>query len=244
MMNGVTLSQPIVREANNGTAPDDEPPSQRRKRIQPKPAWREAVREEMFRATHQELVGRHGDLDVSFNYRWEHVTAVVTLANRLAKLTGADPEIVEAAAWLHDVCKWTHGEDHPAAGAAFARAFLPQTDFPPEKINAVAEAIAVHMGLWLDEPLEGLEAQVLWDADKLAKIGLTAAFHWTGGALAGDECRTTEELIARGRKAGWQAKTVASMHTKPARKAAEKRLKAYNKLWKALEQELTGADLA
>jgi uncharacterized protein len=197
----------------------------------------------MYEATLQELVARYGGLDVSFNYRWEHVTAVVRLALRLAFQTGADEEIVEAAAWLHDVCKATDGEEHPEAGAAFARTFLPQTDFPPEKIAAVAAVIEVHKGLWRDGPLDNLEAQVLWDADKLAKIGLTAIFHWTGHALAGTTPRTLDELMALGRSADWQAKTVASMHTEPARRAARRRLHAYRDLWDELEGELSGADL-
>ncbi|VAW39977.1 hypothetical protein MNBD_CHLOROFLEXI01-1344, partial [hydrothermal vent metagenome] len=41
----------------------------------------------------------------------------------------------------------------------------------------------------------------------------------------------------------WQAKTVASMHTKPAKRAAKKRLKAFNKVWDQLEAELAGEDL-
>jgi uncharacterized protein len=205
--------------------------------------WRAAARERMYAATLDELRGRYGTADTSFNYRWEHVTTVVTLALRLAALTGADLEVVEAAAWLHDISKFTHRDAHPIAGAAEAREFLATTDFPPEKIDAVADAIAAHMGLWRDEPLTVLEAQVLWDADKLAKIGLTAVFHWTGSSLAGDRPRTVEELITRGRSADWQAKTVASMHTAPARRAAQKRLEAFNRLWDELEGELSGADL-
>ncbi len=208
-----------------------------------RPFWRDAARARMYDATLAELRGRLGSEQVSFNYRWEHVTTVVTLALKLAELTGADAEVVEAAAWLHDVCKFTDGNRHPQAGAAFARTFLPTTDFPPEKIEAVAEAIADHMGLWRDEPLTVLESQVLWDADKLAKIGLTAVFHWAGGRLAGDEMRTLTDLIARGRDAEWQEKTVASMHTEPARHAAAARLTAYRALYDELERELTGSDL-
>jgi uncharacterized protein len=206
--------------------------------------WRDAARDRMYDATLAELRGRHGTAEVSFNYRWEHVTTVVNLALKLAELTGADAEIVEAAAWLHDVCKFTDKERHPIAGAAYARDFLPTTDFPPEKIEAVAGAISDHMGLWRDEPLTVLESQVLWDADKLAKIGLTAIFHWTGNRLAGGQMRTMAGLIERGRNADWQEKTVASMHTEPARRAAEARLAAYRRLYDALERELTGADLA
>lgn len=197
----------------------------------------------MYDATLEELRGRNGTTQVSFNYRWEHVTTVVTLALKLAELTGADADIVEAAAWLHDICKYTDGNRHPQAGAAFARDFLPTTDFPPGKIEAVAAAIADHMGLWRDEPLAVLESQVLWDADKLAKIGLTAVFHWAGGWLAGDQMRTLSDLIARGRNAEWQVKTVASMHTAPAKRAAAARLIAYQALYDQLERELTGADL-
>jgi uncharacterized protein len=206
-------------------------------------AWRDAVRQRMYKATLTELRGRYDTEKVSFNYRWEHVTTVVALALRLAELTGADAAIVEAAAWLHDIRKFKDRDRHPITGAAFAREFLPTTDFPPEKIEAVTQAIADHMGLWRDEPLTVLESQVLWDADKLAKIGLTAIFHWTGFSLAGNEMRALAGLIARGRSADWQAKTVASMHTAPARRAAEARLAAYRELYDALEGELAGADL-
>lgn len=204
--------------------------------------WRRAVREMMRKATEQEALDRFGDITPSFNYRWEHVTAVVTLALKLAHLTGADTEIVEAAAWLHDVRK-DAGGDHAHEGAQFARQFLPQTNFPPEKIEGVARAIADHMGLWREKPLTNLESMVLWDADKLAKLGLTAAFHWTGWGLAGNDPQTMAELIARGKENEWQQKTVASMHTVPARRAAQDRLKAFNTLWQNLEAELNAEDL-
>lgn len=196
----------------------------------------------MHEATEQEIFDRYGSQDVSFNYRWEHVTTVAELAMRLAQLTDADMDVVEAAAWLHDVRKGKR-EDHALAGADFARAFLPQTDFPAEKIEHVAHAIEVHMGLWRDVPLTDLEAMVLWDADKLSKIGLTAVFHWTGGSLAGFRPTSIREIIANGQQAEWQNKTVASMHTEPARRAAQSRLEHYNWLWQALEEELNGSDL-
>jgi uncharacterized protein len=208
-----------------------------------RPDWRKAVRKAMQQATEQEIVDRFGSLDnASFNYRWEHVQSVVTLAMRLGEMTGADLKVVEAAAWLHDVRK-SAGDAHPIEGAKFAREFLPETDFPKKKIERVATAIEDHMGLWREEPLTNLESMVLWDADKLAKIGLTAVFHWTGLALAGNKSRTLSDLIERGRSAEWQARTVASMHTEPARQAAQSRLKAYNWLWNTLEAELNGDDL-
>jgi uncharacterized protein len=208
-----------------------------------KKEWRKAARKAMRKAAQEEAQRRYGTAVPVFNYRWEHVVAVVPVALRLAEMTGADEDIVEAAAWLHDIAK-DKSRNHPRAGAKYARNFLAKTDFPPEKIERVAQAIADHMGLWRENPLLNLESQVLWDADKLTKIGLTAAFHWTGMMLANGKPTTTADLIKNGRKADWQDKTVESMHTEPAQRAAQQRLEALNRLWAALEAELTGTDLS
>lgn len=213
-----------------------------KKKAKKKIPWRTAVQEAMLAATKKEASRRYDTTNPPFNYRWEHVTAIVTLAVGLAEMTGADRDVVEAAAWLHDIRKDT-GDNHPVEGAKFAREFLPKTDFPPKKIERVAQAVEDHMGLWRDEPLQNLESQVLWDADKLSKIGLTAVFHWVGHDLSKGKPRTTADFIRRGRSADWQKKTVASMHTKPAQKAAKARFKAFNRLWDALEAELNGDDL-
>lgn len=198
--------------------------------------WRTAVQSVMQQAAAAETQGTR------FNYRWEHVTAVVTLACKLADLTGADRDVVEAAAWLHDIRKEA-GKDHPQEGAAFARAFLPTTDFPPQKVAAVAQAIADHMGLWRNTPLTVLESQVLWDADKLAKLGETAVFHWTPLAYSETPTLTTADLIAKNKGHDWQEKTVASMHTAPAQRAARARLARFKRTWAELEMELAGDDL-
>ena len=177
-----------------------------------------------------------------FSYRLEHVRAVVTVANQLAKLTGADHDVIEAAAWLHDICKEAKNR-HPQEGAKFAREFLPTTDFPVEKIEAVAVAIEEHMGLWRDEPLTRLESQVLWDADKLTKIGITAAAHWMGGDFTRGRIQSTENLIERLNSTNWRAKTVASMHTEPAKRAAQSRFAAYDHMLAQLSAEWHATDI-
>jgi uncharacterized protein len=204
--------------------------------------WQVAVREAARRAAEEELGTNGGRETRAFNYRWEHVQAVVTLALRLAELTRADREVVEAAAWLHDVAK-AQGENHPQLGAAFARDFLPRTDFPAAKIESVAQTIADHKRLWLDAPLERLESQVLWDADKLTKLGLTAAFQFTGMFMDQEGTSTGEELMAAASDTAWQPRTVASMHTAPARRAAAARIMAYQEYWAGLAAELRGDDL-
>ena len=205
--------------------------------------WRKTVQKAMKKAAETEARQRFGGAEPLFDYRWEHVTAVVTLALKLAEQTGADVEVVEAAAWLHEIRKEA-GPKHPQEGAKFAHQILPKTDFPQEKIGHVARCIRAHMGLWRRKPLKDLEAQVLWDADKLAKIGLTSLFHFMPVTIMRGNGRTTQKLIDDARANNkWMTKTVASMHTAPAQKAAKKRLKRFNKLLNRLEAELAGDDL-
>jgi uncharacterized protein len=223
-----------------------------------RPGWREVVRSAAQTAATAESVQEAGpqaaatesprwrEHDIPFNYRWEHVQAVVRLALRLADLTGADREIVEASAWLHDVAKG-RGEDHARDGAVAARKVLIETDFPPAKIDAVADAIAKHKGLWVTEPVEPLEAAVLWDADKLSKLGATAVLHFAGYLTMVGE-GTTAQFVKElpgddWIKPAWQEDTVRSLHTAPARAAGRIRWEAFREFCRRVAQEFDGDDL-
>jgi len=175
-----------------------------------------------------------------FNYRWEHVQAVVRLARHLAELTGADAEVVEAAAWLHDVAKDT-SNDHGRAGAREARRILAETDFALDKVEAVAEAIAKHVGLVVPAPVEPLEAAVVWDADKLTKVGATAILHYTGHRVMKGQ-GTTSDLLT------WLPEPVLEdivgcLHTAPAQAAGRRRLQVFRAFCEQAIDEFDGEDL-
>lgn len=206
------------------------------------PEWRRTAEAAAYEASLSEAKSNSRNPDQLFNYRWEHIKAVVALALKLANMINVDSEVVEAAAWLHDIAK-TEGEDHAELGARKAVTLLENTDFPGHKISSVEQAITQHEGLWRDKPLVDPAAMVLWDADKLSKIGLTAVIHWTGMFLTADTLMTSFELISKCKDAAWQAKAVASMHTEPAQRVAVARFKAFNAFWNELEAELKGDDL-
>jgi uncharacterized protein len=191
------------------------------------PHWRTVCRQaaaEQAIAEARSVWHLPADQPLPFDHRWEHVQEVVRLALQLTAATGADAEIVEAAAWLHDVCK---GQRHHATlGAAAAERILATTDFPAAKISTVAEAIRQHEGLIRPAdtpPLEPLEAAVLWDADKLSKIGVQAlAFllsaHYLFGRTLADRRRNCQDYVTE-----TLSRTVTSMNTPPARRLAEER---------------------
>jgi uncharacterized protein len=203
--------------------------------------WHQIVRAKAQDAALADAQAHWGSNDIAFNYRWEHVQAVVRLAIRLAELTGADREIVEAAAWLHDVAR-PHSHDHARDGALAASRILADTDFPHSKIAAVVEAVEKHVGLYTAEPVEPLEAAVLWDADKLSKLGATAVMHFIGYQVMVGE-GTTVQLLEKLPNPSWMERTVRSFHTPPARQAGWRRLATYRALWVQAQREFDGRDL-
>ena len=114
---------------------------------------------------------------------FDHVLRVLALAERIGSAEGADLEIVRAAALLHDVGREqaeAEGIDHAAFAADRAREIL--AGRPTAKAEAVISAIAAHRFRTGPEP-STLEAQVLFDADKLdaiGAVGVARAFAYGG----------------------------------------------------------------
>jgi len=114
---------------------------------------------------------------------FDHILRVLALAEHIARLEGADLEIVRAAVLLHDIARGedeANQGDHAALAAERARAIL--RDQPPERVEAVCQAIATHRFRVGPQP-ETLEARVLFDADKLdaiGAVGIARAFAYAG----------------------------------------------------------------
>ena len=114
---------------------------------------------------------------------FDHVLRVLALAERIGRAEGAALEIVRAAALLHDVGRAMDeaaGRDHAAFGAEQVWEIL--ADHPVDKVKAVSHAIAAHRFRTSPAP-ETLEAQVLFDADKLdaiGAVGVARAFAYGG----------------------------------------------------------------
>lgn len=112
---------------------------------------------------------------------FDHVLRVYRIAKRLAEAEGADPEIVRAAALLHDSQGSAPGgegktrAEHHITSAEFARQVLSQKSWPEEKIQAVQHCILAHRFRGDENAPETLEAQVLFDADKLDVLGAIGA---------------------------------------------------------------------
>jgi uncharacterized protein len=107
---------------------------------------------------------------------FDHIQRVYALARQIAQTEGADIDTVSAAALLHDA-EDRNGENdgnhhaHQISSADFARKVLQAEDWPPLRISAVEHCIKAHRFRDPTEQPQSLEAQVLFDADKLDAIG-------------------------------------------------------------------------
>ena len=108
-------------------------------------------------------------------HAFDHVERVYAMATRLAQAVGADLEIVQAAALLHDTGETTPGAEerasHHFAAADFAATVLREEGWTEERIAAVQHCIRAHRFRDGREPPATPEAQALFDADKLDVLG-------------------------------------------------------------------------
>ena len=117
---------------------------------------------------------------------WAHIHRVWVLARRLsADSPGADPELTELGALLHDVADWkAHGGDYEA-GPRAARAWLAGLGAPAGLIGRVETVIreVSFKGLGVPTPVSSVEAALVQDADRLdaiGAVGIARAFAYGG----------------------------------------------------------------
>ena len=178
-----------------------------------------------------------------YNYRGDHIDEVVNLAKHLAVGTKADMEVVTLAAWLHDLAKPGIGgisaEHHGKVSAKMAEEILSNEEINPATIEKVSEAIQKHVGLTLKEPLKPIEAQIIWEADKILKLGIIG---WTQGILNGVRLfpgRDMEQLANDHREFLTLAKSIVdSMVTDKGKAIAQERLRTLELLAETLDKEL------
>ncbi len=97
-----------------------------------------------------------------------HFKSVVKYARILAKERKADLEIVEIAAWLHDLgsIKGDY-ENHHISGQKYAEEFLKKHKYPLEKIQKVKYCIYTHRASKKIKR-ESVEAECISDADAMS----------------------------------------------------------------------------
>jgi len=121
-------------------------------------------------------------------HNMDHVDRVYNLCLKLSEGENVDLDVIKASALLHDIARVkedidsTGKTDHAVLGSNMAEQILKKLNFPNDKIQHVKDCILTHRYRTGNIP-KTLEAEILFDADKLdtiGTIGLARCFVWVG----------------------------------------------------------------
>ncbi len=181
---------------------------------------------------------------------------VTRLGIHIANAESADVEVVRAAALLHDVPVEDGRRDaHHIAAAAFAAGYLRTAGMEPARIENVVHCIQAHR--YRDRSIQPrtLEANCLYDADKLDSIGAIgvgrafahAGRHdnrlWNGTAAAappdharpeGPDYTPVHEYVYK------LSRILPTLHTSTARRIGGERYEFMRRFFEQLDAEMTG----
>lgn len=178
-----------------------------------------------------------------YNYRFDHVKQVVDLAKHIGPTTNADMEIVILAAWFHDLAKpGLEGiaiRDHGIVSAELAEHWMIEKGYDSEMITRVSDVIRKHVGLKLEKPLEPIEAQVLWESDKILKLGLVGLLQYILNSIRISPGQNLHDIAEKLREFLPLAGDIAgSVVTEKGKEIAALRLKNLHQLADMLDLEL------
>ena len=107
---------------------------------------------------------------VGYDFWNEHIKFVVKNALDLANEFGADKEIVELGALLHDIAQPSGigpREEHHIYGTQIAEELLTKYNYPKDKIERVKQCVLNHRGM-TNFPRNTIEEECIADADVIA----------------------------------------------------------------------------
>ncbi len=176
-----------------------------------------------------------------YNYRYDHVLNVVKLVKIIGSQTNANMDILLLAAWLHDIAKPGIGgvSEHGIKSAQATKKILSEFDIDQSVLEKVVEIIEKHVGLTLEKPLEPIEAQLLWEADKLDKIGLTGIIHFIINGIRIKPNQRIFQMVTNIVDFIPLAERIgASMFTEKSKEIAKIRLKNLKEFARSLQNEI------
>lgn len=126
-----------------------------------------------------------------------HIVSVVKNATLLAGKLGADSEIVQIAAWLHDIASITDAalhEEHHKYGSDIAYNILINLKYDIERIKIVQKCILNHRGSYLSKK-ESIEEICVADADAISHFDNVAGLFYLAYVTMGLDMEQGVEFV-------------------------------------------------
>lgn len=179
-----------------------------------------------------------------FNYRLEHVRQVERDARWLLKQVGGDEEIVLAAVWLHDRFQpqLDSPADHAGLAAQWSAENLTKIGFPQEKVEKVVYAVEMHSSAPKTLSEDDHEARVLWDADKLSKLGPLSVVNMIAVMPAyPDHAMNSGEIVRMAKHELERRQSLIDyFYFEPSRERAQQRVKIQEDFVRQMSRDIAG----
>ena len=123
----------------------------------------------------------------SSGHDWHHINRVWQLTRQIAAQEGANREIAELGALVHDIADWKFHAGDDSIGPREAEALLRREGAADAVIAAVVDIVATisYKGAGVSTAMQTLEGQCVQDADRLdaiGAIGIARCFAYGGHA--------------------------------------------------------------
>jgi uncharacterized protein len=123
----------------------------------------------------------------SSGHDWHHINRVWQLTRQIAEQEGANREIAELGALVHDIADWKFHDGDDSVGPREAELLLAREGAAPHVIAAVVDIVATisYKGAGVTTGMRTLEGQCVQDADRLdaiGAIGIARCFAYGGHA--------------------------------------------------------------
>ncbi len=177
------------------------------------------------------------------SFRWRHTLRVLSTAREIGLTEGANMEVLEIAALLHDVAKLDPRSDeihHAVLGSQIAEEFLHKLNIPEQQLGMIVEAIRFH-SLDTNQDDLGLETLVLKDADRLDEVGALGIV--SVGIHAGRVGMDYRGCFRQGLKELNNLEDLI-FYTTSGKIIFKQRFKLTESFWRQAEMELAGESLA
>jgi uncharacterized protein len=123
----------------------------------------------------------------SAGHDWHHINRVWQLTRQIAEQEGANREIAELGALVHDIADWKFHDGDDSVGPREAELLLSREGAAPDVIAAVVDIVATisYKGAGVTTAMRTLEGRCVQDADRLdaiGAIGIARCFAYGGHA--------------------------------------------------------------